>query len=541
MYALLLPPAFDQFKDDLAGASRLHGDEVKAALSGNSQTRWRSSPDGKAVIVSAATPIWFDNKVVGAVVVEETTNNIQIMQRQVLAGLFNKTLLIFFVIVLLLLLFASRISSRLIKLNREATGAIDEYGKVTGKFTASNSSDEIGELSGSFSSMLERLQQYHIYLEGMVGRLSHELRTPMAIVKSSLDRLQQEQDDECRKEALQAANTGLQRLQTLLTRLTEAARLEQALQEAEKQKTNLNVFLSQCIEGYRLAYPNQSFNLITPDTVLNYEINRVAKDTFIELIKKSTLQSLKFSDAEALVDEGAQWLDVRFPNEHQESSIDGSINIPLNALRLQIDKLDTSKKYILFCDTGGRSSTGAFLLTGHGIDVSFLEGGLVNNPEAVGIQTVVPKAPKPVESKQEELDADVQVEILNAKLETTQIKMKVAEKPKDDADDKKKKEYKESQKKLLEEGKKIAESAQQVNEADLIKKNKEEAAFQAQVLNDLADFEDKQQEKSASVSQIQMHSDQMKRIMAKAAEAKRKAATADENLLSDISKQLGKK
>ncbi len=292
LYTLLLPPAYDQFKDDLAGASRLQGDEVKEALSGNTQTRWRSSPDGKAVIVSAATPIWFDNKVVGAVVVEETTNNIQIMQRQVLAGLFNKTLLIFFIIVFILLLFASRLSSRLIKLNRETTEAIDEYGKVKGEITASNSSDEIGELSRSFSSMLERLQQYHYYLEGMAGRLSHELRTPMAIVKSSLDRLQHEQDEVNRKEALQAADTGLQRLQTLLTRLSEAARLEQALQEAEKQQTNLNDFLKQCLDGYRLAYPGQSFKLTTPETELDLEINR---DLFFQMLDKLVGNAVEFS------------------------------------------------------------------------------------------------------------------------------------------------------------------------------------------------------------------------------------------------------
>jgi two-component system, OmpR family, sensor histidine kinase ChvG len=291
-YTLLLPPAYDQFTDDLAGASRLQGDEVKEALSGNTQTRWRSSPDGKAVIVSAATPIWFDNKVIGAVVVEETTNNIQIMQRQVLAGLFNKTLLIFFIIVFILLLFASRLSSRLIKLNRETSEAIDEYGKVKGDITASNSSDEIGELSRSFSSMLERLQQYHIYLEGMAGRLSHELRTPMAIVKSSLDRLQNEQDEDSRKEALQAAETGLQRLQTLLTRLSEAARLEQALQEADKQQTNINDFLKQCLDGYRLAYPGQSFKLITPETELDLEINR---DLFFQMLDKLVGNAVEFS------------------------------------------------------------------------------------------------------------------------------------------------------------------------------------------------------------------------------------------------------
>jgi two-component system, OmpR family, sensor histidine kinase ChvG len=292
VYTLLLPPAYDQFTDDLAGASRLQGDEVKEALSGNTQTRWRSSPDGKAVIVSAATPIWFDNKVVGAVVVEETTNNIQIMQRQVLAGLFNKTLLIFFIIVFLLLLFASRLSSRLIKLNRETTEAIDEYGKVTGNISASSASDEIGELSRNFSNMLERLRQYHRYLEGMASRLSHELRTPMAIVKSSLDRLQDEQGEAGRKAALQAADTGLQRLQELLTRLSEASRLEQALQESEKQTTNLNEFLTQCVNGYQSAYPNQSFKLNTPDTILYYEINR---DLYFQMLDKLVGNAVEFS------------------------------------------------------------------------------------------------------------------------------------------------------------------------------------------------------------------------------------------------------
>ncbi len=292
VYTLLLPPAYDQFDDDLAGASRLQGNEVKQALSGNTETRWRSSPDGKAVIISAATPIWFDNKVVGAVVVEETTNNIQIMQRQVLAGLFNKTLLIFIVIVFLLLLFASRLSSRLIKLNRETTEAIDENGKVTGNISVSNASDEVGELSRSFNNMLDRLHQYHSYLEGMASRLSHELRTPMAIVKSSLDRLQHEQDEEGRKVALQAADTGLQRLQALLTRLSEASRLEQALQEADKQTTNLNKFLSKCIEGYETAYPNQLFKLNLPEATTNYSINQ---DLFFQMLDKLVGNAVEFS------------------------------------------------------------------------------------------------------------------------------------------------------------------------------------------------------------------------------------------------------
>ena len=293
VYTLLLPPAYDQFKDDLAGASRLRGNEVSTALSGLTETRWRQSPDGKAVIVSAATPVWLDNKVAGAVVVEETTNNIQIMQRQVLANLFNKTLLIFIVVVLLLILFAGRLSSRLIRLNRETANAIDAYGRVKDGFTATNAGDEIGELSRSFSDMLSRLQQYHHYLENMAGRLSHELRTPMAIVQSSLDRLKQEQSEDDREQALASAAAGLQRLQALLTRLGEAASLEQALQEANKERVELAPFLEQCVDGYRLAYPSQSFQLELADKQIRYDIN---PDLFYQMLDKLVSNAVDFSD-----------------------------------------------------------------------------------------------------------------------------------------------------------------------------------------------------------------------------------------------------
>jgi CRP-like cAMP-binding protein len=201
----------------------------------------------------------------------------------------------------------------------------------------------------------------------------------------------------------------------------------------------------------------------------------LAKDKFVELVKNPTLQSLKFDEADALVNEGsAKWLDVRFPNEHQESSIEDSINIPLNSLRLQSDKLDSSVIYILYCDTGGRSSTGTFLLAERGFDVTYLDGGLVNNPEAVGVPTVVPKEPEPV--KQEaKADAEVRVEMLNAELETTQIKMTKAkaEESKDESDVKKKKEQEANQKKLEEERKKL-EAQKKIAQAEAKKKAQEE-------------------------------------------------------------------
>ena len=126
----------------------------------------------------------------------------------------------------------------------------------------------------------------------MAGRLSHELATPMAIVKSSLDRLKQEGNEYDKKEALNAAETGLERLQNLLTRLSEAARVEQALQESEKRKTDLNKFLEQCVDGYRFAYSNQLFELNTPNKHISLEIN---PDLFYQMLDKLVGNAVDFS------------------------------------------------------------------------------------------------------------------------------------------------------------------------------------------------------------------------------------------------------
>jgi CRP-like cAMP-binding protein len=105
------------------------------------------------------------------------------------------------------------------------------------------------------------------------------------------------------------------------------------------------------------------------------ELARLTKEDFIELIKKPLLKTLTYEQGQAQVKEGGVWLDVRFPEEYREANFAGSTNIPLNVLRNQIDKLDASRSYVAYCDTGGRSSAAAFLLTQRGLDAAYLEGG----------------------------------------------------------------------------------------------------------------------------------------------------------------------
>jgi len=307
LYRLILPAIHQRFHEDLSGTSRLQGEEITRALAGHAQGRWRRSPDGKAVIISAAAPVRIDGAVRGAVVVEEATTGIQMQQRRAMARLFNQTLLVFGAVTVLLLLFATRLSYRLRRLGRDADAAIDEHGRVTGLFSGSRAGDEIGELSRNYAAILERLKQYNDYLEMMAGRLSHELRTPITVVRSSLDNLGAGDDSE-RETYLQRAREGIERLNLIVTRLSEATRLEQALQSAEKQDTDITALLKGCVEGYRSAYPRQEIVLQAPPQSLHC---RAAPELLVQMLDKLVANAVDFS-------RGGQTVEIRLRDGRDE-------------------------------------------------------------------------------------------------------------------------------------------------------------------------------------------------------------------------------
>jgi two-component system sensor histidine kinase ChvG len=257
----LLAPPTEEFDDAVAADAIVAGREIAAALQGAAAMRTRNTRDGRAVVVSAAHPIWVGDQVHGAVVAEETTNRIASLRSQALERLLAATLIVFALVAALLLWFATRISSRIRRLSDEAEAAIDARGRVTRLTTASDAGDEIGDLSRSFTTVLGRLARYNAYLEALAGRLSHELRTPVAVVRSSLENLHAARTPEETRTYVARAEEGLARLATILARMTEASRLEHSLQAAARERFDAATVVSGCVEGYRLAYAAHRFEL----------------------------------------------------------------------------------------------------------------------------------------------------------------------------------------------------------------------------------------------------------------------------------------
>lgn len=103
---------------------------------------------------------------------------------------------------------------------------------------------------------------------------------------------------------------------------------------------------------------------------------RLKKEDFIELLREPLLRRLDTAEAGQRVAAGAVWLDVRYPAEYQHDRLPGAINVPLNEIRNAIGLLETDRDYVVYCQSGRRSSAAAFLLSQRGYRAYWLEGGL---------------------------------------------------------------------------------------------------------------------------------------------------------------------
>ncbi len=105
-------------------------------------------------------------------------------------------------------------------------------------------------------------------------------------------------------------------------------------------------------------------------------VMRLGKEDFKKLLNEPMLEWVSRDEAEDIVRNGGQWLDVRLPSEFENQHLDGAVNIPLYFIRLKINTLDQDRKYVVCCDTGRRSSAGAYILSERGYQAYVLDGGI---------------------------------------------------------------------------------------------------------------------------------------------------------------------
>ncbi len=246
------------------------GDPVlRDALSGPGAIEWYARGTEASAVVVAVAPIVTETGISGAVILEQGSDAILTLTNEALVELMTFTLGASLLVALGLLSYATYLSFRVRRLAHAADTALGPKGEIEPKLPGRRARDEIGDLSRSFSALLARLRDHTLYLTTLKGKLAHELRTPLAVVATSLDNLEREPHDENLEPYLTRLREGADRLDSILAAMSEATALEQAVTSMRREPFDLGAVLRGCIEGYGDVYRDRSFDYVQGAGVAN--------------------------------------------------------------------------------------------------------------------------------------------------------------------------------------------------------------------------------------------------------------------------------
>jgi len=241
------------------------GRPVDAARAGKEDTAWFEPANGEPSTVRAAVPIMSEGKPVGALMVEQAGDRLLLRRDAALTQLLNFTLMATFIAVVVTLAFAAWLLRRIRRLSRAAATALTPEGRIEIRMPDTDARHELGDLARSFAALLARLKEYTDYLQTLGAKLSHELRTPLTIVSSSLENLSHEQLPAETRIYVERARTGSARLHALLTAMSEATRVEQSIEQAERTDFDLAALVRAAGFSYQQSFPQHRIELALDD------------------------------------------------------------------------------------------------------------------------------------------------------------------------------------------------------------------------------------------------------------------------------------
>jgi two-component system, OmpR family, sensor histidine kinase ChvG len=244
----------------------LEAREVRAALSGRYGAATRRSKGGqRSLTLYSAIPVRNQGKVVGAVVVSQSTFRILSALYEVRLGIFKVFLASVAAAVVLSLLVSTTIARPLRQLRNEAAALLDRRGRLRGRFRGSRRGDEIGDLARALEELTRRLEAHLAFIESFASDVSHELKNPLASIRGATELLAEVEDPADRQRFLSMVQKEVARMEGLLSGLREITEIDAQLESEKTRTVAVDGLLREIVEGRCLRADNRlEIKLDTP-------------------------------------------------------------------------------------------------------------------------------------------------------------------------------------------------------------------------------------------------------------------------------------
>jgi dedicated sortase system histidine kinase len=255
---LLVVPSLDQRQHLPRNIPHLSEPDVQQALDGQATANWRGGDTTGSVVLTVAVPLDVRGQNRGALVLEQSSQALPLLTNRALLGLMLASIAVLLIAGAVLFAFATWLSVRIGRLRDAAEQAQHHEGLELAKLPLVDDRDELGDLARSLSRLLESIGTYTEYLRKLASNLSHELNTPLAIVRSSLENLEHAELPQEAMSYLVRARDGTARIGTIVRAMSEASRMERAMASADGEDMDLAQVVRGCAEAYRsLAAPRE--------------------------------------------------------------------------------------------------------------------------------------------------------------------------------------------------------------------------------------------------------------------------------------------
>jgi two-component system sensor histidine kinase ChvG len=248
------PPAAPS-RETLAEAAAALARELEAARSGEVFSQVRRSETGRRV-VSVSIPVRHVRAVLGVLVLEAGDFNEVLAQQR-------RALLPFVLVAIGVSLLSSLLLAQFIARPIEALALAADRVRLSRARHISlprlaRRRDEIGDLTRSLEGMTTALSQRMDAIEAFAADVAHEIRNPLTSIRSAVETLDLVQDAAPRARLLNILKQDVQRLDRLVTDISNASRLDAELSRDAPRSIDLERLLSDLVSFYgEVARPGE--------------------------------------------------------------------------------------------------------------------------------------------------------------------------------------------------------------------------------------------------------------------------------------------
>lgn len=206
--------------------------EVQSALLGQPDKILRRAPD-QGLILTVAAPVRGYRQILGALMLQAESDEIAESIKQVRLEFLMLFLPAFLLVIASSIWLARTITRPVVKLALAAEQIQHGQGRSMPLPDFSNRKDEIGDLSNSLRQMTESLWQRMDATERFAADVSHEIKNPLTSLRSAVETAARLKDPEPQKKLMAIILDDVQRLDRLISDISDASRLDAELSRGE--------------------------------------------------------------------------------------------------------------------------------------------------------------------------------------------------------------------------------------------------------------------------------------------------------------------